>query len=80
MNQDVVDLTTEITDADTVIDGAVIFINGVPDLIAAAVAQATANGATAAELAPVATLGKDLKAKADALKAAMLANTPPAPA
>ncbi len=78
-NQAIVDLTDEITEAESVIDGAVIFVNGVPDLIAAAVKAAIANGATAAELAPVTALGVDLKAKAQALKDALVANTPTPP-
>lgn len=70
-------LIDEITQTSTVIDSAVVFINGVPGLIAAAVSQALANGATADELKPVTDLGDTLKAKADALKAAMEANSPP---
>lgn len=76
MSKTLEDLTTEIAAAETVIDGAIIYINGVPGLIADAVAKATANGATAEQLAPVAALGGELKAKADALQAAIVANTP----
>jgi hypothetical protein len=77
-NQAIQDLTDEITEAESVIDGAVTFVNGVPALIAAAVQAAIANGATAAELAPVSQLGNDLKTKAAALKDALVANTPTA--
>jgi hypothetical protein len=75
MAADLQPLINEITEADTVIDSAVVFINGVPGLIAAAVAQALQNGATAAELKPVTDLGDTLKAKAQALKDALAANT-----
>jgi len=76
----VADLSTlidEITKTGTVVDSAVVFINGVPGLIADAVAKAVANGATEAELKPVRDLGDQLKAKSDALAAALTANTPP---
>jgi len=75
-------LITEITNAGTVMDGATIFVQSVPGLISDAVAKATANGATAAELQPVVDLGTALQAKADALTAAMTAGTstpPPSP-
>lgn len=64
-------LIDEIIEADTVIDGAVAFINGVPGLIATAVTAALANGATADELKPVTDLGDTLKVKAQALKDAL---------
>lgn len=73
----VIDQTIQtVTEADTVIDGAVVFINSVPTLIQNAVSQALSNGATAAELQPLTQLSTDLKSKSDALKAALLANTP----
>jgi len=76
-NQALTDLTNEITNATTVEDGAITFINGVPGLIADAVAKALANGATADELKPVSDLGTELQAKSDALQAAITANTTP---
>ncbi len=79
MAADLKPLIDEITQADTVIDSAVVFITGVPKLIADAVAAALANGATAAELKPLTDLGDTLKAKAQNLQDAMTANTPPAP-
>lgn len=66
---------TEMTNATTVEDSAIAFINGVPQLIADAVAKALANGATQEELAPLTDLGTTLQAKSDALQAALTANT-----
>lgn len=63
---------------DTVVDSAIVFINGVPKLITDAVAAAVANGATAAQLAPLTDLATGLTTKTAALKAALMANTPPA--
>ncbi len=60
-------------------DSAVIVINGIQARIDAAVAAAIANGATAAQLAPVSQLSTDLKTHADALAAAVAVNTPGAP-
>ena len=77
-SQNLTDLIAEVQAAETVEDSATAFIQGVPGLIAAAVAKALANGATEAELAPLAQLTTDLKAKSDALTAALTANTPSA--
>lgn len=66
--------------ANTVEASAIAFINGVPGMISAAVAQAEANGATAAQLAPVSALGTTLAATSAALQQALTANTPVAPA
>lgn len=66
--------------AETTIDDSVIaYITGVPALIQAAVDAATANGATAAQLQPVADLATALTAKQNAIVAAIAANTTPAP-
>jgi hypothetical protein len=54
---------------------AVVLLNGLKDRIAAAVAAAIANGATAEELAPVQAEVDALKGSADALAAAVAANT-----
>jgi len=72
-------LTAEITEATTVMGSAKAFIDGVAQKIADAVAAATANGATAAELQPVTDLGVALKAQSDALQASVVANTSAAP-
>lgn len=72
-------LEAQIKASDDVIDSAVLLINGIQAQIADAVTKAIANGATAAELAPLTDLNTTLKAKTDALAAAILANTPTAP-
>lgn len=61
-------------------DGILTFIQTtVPQMISSAVAQATVNGATEAELQPFNDLTASLNTKADAIVAAMLANTPVTP-
>lgn len=72
-------LEDQIAATDTVIDSAIVLINGIQAQIATAVAAAIANGATAAELAPLTDLNAGLKAKTDALAASVAANTPAAP-
>ncbi len=74
--QQVVD---QVTATDTVIDSAVTALNGVQALVAAAVQQALANGATAAELQPVTDALATLKSETDNLAQAVAANTPAAP-
>jgi hypothetical protein len=59
---------------------AVTFANNVPGWITAAVNAALANGATAAQLAPVTQLAATLKTNADALAAAITADSPVAAA
>ncbi len=58
---------------------AITFINSVPTLISTAVTAAIANGATAAQLAPLTKVVSDLKTSAGALQAALTANAPPTP-
>lgn len=70
-------LTAKVNDAVTVEESAIAFINGVPGLIANAVAEATAAGATPEQLAAVTALGDRLTAEAANLTAAVTANTPP---
>lgn len=77
-NPQLADLTNEITNATTIEASATTLINGIAQRIADAVAAAIANGATAAELQPVADLGTQLQAQSDALQAAITANTPSA--
>lgn len=79
MNADLQSLLDETTDIESVLDSAVTFINGVPALIDKAVQAAIGNGATADELKPLAQLSADFKAKAQAVKDAIAANTPAAP-
>ncbi len=77
--QPLTDLVTEVTDDETVMDSATTLINGFQTRLDAAVAAALAGGATAAELAPLTALSAELKAKKDALAAAVIANTPASP-
>ena len=68
-------LTTEVTDAITVMDGATTLILGFNDRLTAAVA-ALANGATAEQLAPIQSEIDAMKTSASALAAAV-ATVPP---
>lgn len=63
------------TDAEA---SAVVVLNGISSRIQAAVDAALANGATAEQLAPVTDEINALNASADALSAAVVANTPAA--
>lgn len=72
-------LQAQVTRNNDVIASAVLLINGLADRIASAVAAAIANGATAAELAPVQAEIDAMKAKDDELAASIAANTPAAP-
>ena len=71
-------LSDAVTKQTTVDASAVALINGISDRLAAAVAAALANGASEAELAPVQAEVDALNAGADALSAAVTANTPAA--
>lgn len=64
------DLTAQVASNRTVIDSALVLINGIADRIAAA-------GTDPAKLA---ALTADLKSEDDALSAAVASNTPPVPA
>ncbi len=72
-------LIDKITADSTIIDGATTYILGVPALIQAAIDAATEGGATAEQLAPVQAVADELTNKAQALQAAILANTPAPP-
>ena len=74
--QPVIDI---MTNAGTVMDGAVAFIGTVPALEAQAVSEALALGATADQLKPITDLSATIKTKSDALAAALAANTPQPP-
>ena len=73
-------LTTDVTNETSVEASAITLINGIPALIAAAVAAAQGAGATPAQLAAFATLGQQITASSANLAAAVTANTPAAPA
>lgn len=70
------DLVQEVSEDLTVMDGAITFIKGVPDLVQAAIDKALANGATEAQLAPVTQVVTELQAKRQALQDALAANVP----
>jgi hypothetical protein len=72
-------LVASVAAEDSVIDSAIMLINGISAQISTAVAAAMANGATAAELAPLTDLNTSIQAKSAALSAAVAANTPAAP-
>lgn len=80
MPQVIDDLTAQVTANTTVVESAIALINGIPVLIDTAVKAAIANGATAEQLAPLADLSANLKSEDDKLAAAVVANTPAAPA
>lgn len=69
------DLQAEVEHTVGVVNSAVTFINGVAARIEAAVQAALANGATAAELAPVTDEVTALKAASDSLANAIAANS-----
>ncbi len=76
--EQITDLTNQVTKATTVEKSAEALINGIQSRIAAAVAAAVANGATAEQLQPVSDLAAALDTESDALNAAVVANTPAA--
>ena len=76
MSADLSDEIAAIQQATEVIDSAIVLVNSIPTLIETAVAKAVENGATAEQLQPLSDLSEALKAQADALAAAVVANTP----
>lgn len=77
-SQVLADLIAEVQAAETIEASASALIAGIPARIQAAVDAAVANGATAAELAPLTDLVTALKASDQALSDAVVANTPAA--
>lgn len=77
-SQILTDLDAAVTKATTVEASAALLIRGIGARIQAAVDAALANGATAAELAPVQAEASALNASADDLAAAVSENTPSA--
>lgn len=73
------DAIAQITATETVLDGATTLINSFHQIVADAVQSALANGATADQLAPITDAMAVVKAKTDALAAAVVANTPTPP-
>lgn len=72
------ELQADVTAEDSVIDSAVTLLQGIPKLIADAVATALESGATPEQLAAITALGTDITAKSGALAEAVAANTPAA--
>jgi hypothetical protein len=72
-------LTATVERLDTVEASVLAFIAGVPALVAAAVAQAQAAGATPDQLSAFDALNARLASDADALTAAIVTNTPAEP-
>ena len=72
------DLAAQVKANTDVEDSATLLINGFAARMQAAVDAAIAGGATAAQLAPVQAEVTALKTSADALSAAVAANTPAA--
>lgn len=72
------DLDAAVTNATTVQASAAALIRGISSRVQTAVDAALANGATAAELAPVQAEVDALKASSDDLSAAVSENTPAA--
>ena len=69
------DLQAAVDKNTTIVNSAVTLINGIADRIQNAVNAALANGATAAELQPLTDEVKALNDNAEALAAAVQANT-----
>ena len=72
-------LTAQVAAETTVEQSAVTLINGIPALIASAVATATAAGATPVQLAAITALGTSIQTSSTSLASAVTANTQPAP-
>jgi hypothetical protein len=78
LDDEITTLTSRV-EANTTVTGSVeTFLNGIPAMIAAAVAKATAAGATPAQLKAITDLGASLQANSDGIGAAIVANTPAA--
>ena len=80
IDQAVADLTAAVDAQDTVISAAITYIAGVPALIQSAYDEGIAAGATPEQMAAFTQLRDRLVADADALNAALVNNTPDAPA
>jgi hypothetical protein len=78
VNSALLALQADVTQETTVDQSAITLIQGIPALIAAAVAAAQAAGATPAQLASFDQLGAQITANATGLAAAVTAGTPAA--
>lgn len=79
LDKQIADLQTEVTNETAVEQAALKLIQGIPALIAAAIASAQAAGATTAQLQAISDLQDKLAANDSELSAAVTANTPAAP-
>lgn len=75
MAADLSDEIAAVEKAKTVMDSAAVLIGGFQARLDAAVSEALANGATAEQLQPLSDLSVELGSSADALAAAVEANT-----
>lgn len=78
LDAEIAALTAQVTANTTAEGSALVLLNGIPAMIAAAVAAAQAAGATPDELAAITNLQTTLAASAAPLAAAVTSNTPPA--
>jgi Fe-S cluster assembly scaffold protein SufB len=78
MPADLSGITNAVTKATSIEASAQALIEGFAARLQSAVDAATANGATAEQLAPVSDLATALDTESDALQAAVSANTPAA--
>jgi len=76
LDAQIANLTADVAAETTVEQSAITLINGIPTLIANAVAAAQAAGATPAELAALTALGTSITNSRAGLAAAVTANTP----
>ncbi len=74
--QPIDNLVTDVAAENTVIDSAVVLLNGIDKRLADGIAAALAGGATAAQLNDLVTLDADVKANSSKLAAAVQQNTP----
>lgn len=79
LDDDLAVLTAAVAKSTTVTQSVLTFASGIPALIQAAVDKALAAGATADELKSVTDAATAISNNADAIAAAVVANTPPAP-
>lgn len=79
LDKQIADLQTEVANQTAVEQSALKLIQGIPALIAAAIASAQAAGATTAQLQAISDLQDKLAANDTELSAAVAANTPAAP-
>jgi hypothetical protein len=80
LDSEIAQLTADVTDQTSVVTSLQTFVAGIPGLIATAVADAQAAGATPAELASLTTLGNLITQNSDNITAAITAGTPVTPA